>query len=354
MVQGIHPRVWSAFILIFLLGAVALPQEAFAGTSPAGQWVGTMRTPDDQEVDVFLNLDQQAAAWTGTLESEFLGETSVSGLKVTDTRISFTFKPEGAPFPAHFSGSYIAGDDRITGTFSLRGNSRFVKFKRVPGSETVALPAGAEPVEPARIRHDYHFGVSGRVSYWASLHVVKDENYNLNNLTAGDIAYDGTLHWFPMDGFNLFARYFRGGQKTTDNAGRLERYADIGVSADSYLKLDGFEFGIMGYLGSVMMRNSKFNPYLTFAGGKTKWELTEQGRGSTVVAIDQIPLEGNDWAFTFGLGTEYEFSQRVAMNFEWAWRYFLTGDTVKWPDPDNTWTNTHAWALSAGLTVGIF
>ena len=35
MSQGIHPRVWSAFVLIFLLGAAALPQAAFAGTSPA-------------------------------------------------------------------------------------------------------------------------------------------------------------------------------------------------------------------------------------------------------------------------------------------------------------------------------
>ena len=69
----------------------------------------------------------------------------MSGLKVTETRISFTFTPAGAPFPAHFSGSYIAGDDRVTGTFSLRGNSRFVKFKRVPGSEVVPLAPGQEP-----------------------------------------------------------------------------------------------------------------------------------------------------------------------------------------------------------------
>ena len=26
----------------------------------------------------------------------------------------------------------------------------------------------------------------------------------------------------------------------------------------------------------------------------------------------------------------------------------MTGDETKWPDPDNTWTNTHAWALSLG------
>jgi len=182
MSQGSHPRVWSAFILLGLLAALVAPVSALAGTTSAGEWTGTMRTPDGEEVDILLKLDQQGAVWTGTLESDAIGETTITGLKVTDTRISFTFKPEGAPFPAHFSGSYIAGDDRITGTFSLRGNSRFVKFNRVPGSEVVVLAPGAEPVEPARIRHDYKFALTARASYWAALHVVKDENYNMNNL----------------------------------------------------------------------------------------------------------------------------------------------------------------------------
>ena len=125
-----------------LLMVLVAPLSALAGTSPSGEWTGRMKTPDGQEVDIQLTLDQQGAAWTGVLESEYIGETTLSGLKVSDTQISFTFKPDGAPYPAHFSGSYIAGDDRITGTFSLRGNSRFVKFQRVPGSETVTLAPG--------------------------------------------------------------------------------------------------------------------------------------------------------------------------------------------------------------------
>ena len=158
MPQGIHPRVCSAFILLGLLVALTVPFVAQAGTSPAGEWTGTMRTPDGQEVEILLKLDQQGAAWTGTLESEAIGETAVTGLKVTDTRISFTFKPEGAPFPSHFTGTYIAADDRVSGSFSQRGVSRFVKFRRDPDTVLVhrlrgvlrALPAVQRGIDAGR------------------------------------------------------------------------------------------------------------------------------------------------------------------------------------------------------------
>jgi opacity protein-like surface antigen len=340
--------------MLGLLAAVFASIPAQAGTTPAGEWTGIMKTPDGQEVEILLKLDQQGSDWLGTLESDVIGETNVTGLKVTDTRIAFTFKPEGAPFPAHFSGSYIAGDDRITGTFSLRGNSRFVKFKRVPGSEVVALAPGTEPVEPAKIRHDYKFALTARASYWAALHVVKDENYNINNLTVGDWSFDGTLRYYILDSFNIFIRGYRGSQKTSSDQTKLDRYNDIGLVSQSTWKLDGIEFGVMGYLGNIMMRNSKFNPYLTAAGGIVQWELTKDARGSEVISIDDEPLMGEDPAVAFGLGTEYEISRSIALEFEWLWRYFLTGDETKWPDPDNTYSNTHAWSLSFGLTVGFF
>jgi len=309
MSQGIHPRVGSAFIMLGLLAALTVPIVAQAGTSPAGEWTGTMKTPDGEEVEILLVLDQQGSDWTGTLESEYIGEYTISGLKVTDTRNSFTFKPQSAPFHTHFSGSYLAGDDRITGTFSLRGNSRFVKFSRVPGSEVVALAPGAEPVEAARIRHDYKLALTARASYWAALHVVKDETYNLNTLTVGDWSFDGTLRFFVIDGFNIFLRGYRGSQKTTSDQSKLDPYNDIGLVSQSTWKLDGIEFGIMGYLGNVMMRNSKFNPYLTAAGGIVQWELTQGARGTEVIELDQQPFKGEDPAVAFGLGTEYEISK---------------------------------------------
>ena len=354
MSQGIHPRVLSAFVLLGLLAVLVIPVSALAGTNPAGEWTGKMRTPDGEEVAILLKLDQQGPDWTGTLESDAIGETTITGLKVTDTRISFTFKPEGAPYPAHFSGSYIAGDDRITGSFSLRGNSRYVKFQRVPGSEVVVLAPGEEIIEPARIRHDYHFAITGRASYWADVHVVKDENYNMNNLTVGDWSFDGTFRWYAMDGFNIFVRGYRGSQKTTSDQSRLERYNEIGMVSESTWKLDGYEIGIMGFLGNIMMRNSRFNPYLTAAYGIVNWELTEGARGTDVIELDQQPFKGEDPAVAVGFGTEYEISKHFALEFEWLWRYFMTGDEDKWPDPDNTFSNTHAWSLSAGLTFGFF
>ena len=351
MSQGIDPRV-RFVVLALLIGAICVPPAVMAGTTPAGEWQGTMKTPDGEEVDIFLTLAKEGTLWTGTLDSDAIGETLITGLRVTDTRISFTFQPEGAPFPAHFTGSYIAGDDRVTGTFSLRGNSRFVKFKRVPGSEIVPLAPGETPPEPVRVRHDYNFALQARGSWWAALHVVKDDNYNINTLTAGNWSGDVALNWFAADAFNLFFRYYRGGQGFTDNEDKLVRYEDMGLNKDSYLKLDGWDIGVKGYLGNVMMRKSKFNPYLSATAGSVTWELTEYERGTDILVIDQVPVEGTDIGVSFGIGTEYELSRSFALEFEWAWRYWMTADTEKWPDEDNTWSNTHAWALSAGLMWG--
>jgi hypothetical protein len=352
MSQGIHPRVRSAFLMLILGTALLLPLAAAAGTTPAGEWVGKVKTPDGDEVEILLNLDNAAGTWTGTLEYPLVGETTVMDLRVTDTRISFTFKVGGTPIPSHFSGSYIAGDDRVTGTFSLRGNSRFVKFNRVPGSEVMPIAPGEEPREPARVRHPYKFAATARFSWWAALHVTKDDYYVINDMTRSTANFDGAVKWFPLDGFNIFARYFRGGHNFTDDPVKLGQYEEIGLSADSYLKLDGFEIGVMGYLGNKIMRNSKFNPYLTGAFGQVDWALQASGRGSETLQEGLYPFEGTDLSAAFGIGTEYEINRRIVLEFEWLWRYFLTEDDKKW-DPDLTWSTTHAWSLSAGLTIGI-
>ena len=41
---------------------------------------------------VHLALDQQAGEWTGALDDPLLGETTITNLKVSETRIGFTFK----------------------------------------------------------------------------------------------------------------------------------------------------------------------------------------------------------------------------------------------------------------------
>ncbi|MCB1183754.1 hypothetical protein KDM41_09980 [bacterium] len=328
-----------------------LPLVAIAGTTPAGQWVGEVKSPAGDEVEIHLTLQKEGNNWTGTLEDPTMGETVVSNLRVTDTRISFTFKPANAPFPLHFSGSYVAGDDRVTGTFSLHGTSRFVKFKRVPGSEAVDVPAGEEPKTPARIRHEYSFAVTGRMSYWLALHVTKDDVYGINDLTRGTINFDGALKWFPMDGFNVLVRYFRGGHDLTDHPDKLAEFAHLGVSENSYIKLDGFEIGIQGFLGNKISPNSRFNPYLTGVIGQVDWALQENGRGSDSLVEGLYAFEGTGLSTGFGIGTEYELGSSLMLEFEWMWRYFLTEDADKW-DADTTWSNQHSWNLSAGLTFG--
>jgi len=352
MSQGIHPRVRYAVAMMVLCGTFLFATTTLAGTTPAGQWIGEVKTPDGDKVDINLSLSKEGTTWSGALEDPTMGETIVSNLKVTETRISFTFKPASAPFPLHFSGSYIAGDDRVTGTFSLHGNSRFVRFKRVPGSEQVAVSANAEPKIPARIRHDYNFGFTGRVNYWLALHVTQDDVLTMNDLTRATPNFDVSVKWFVMDGFNIFARYYRGGFNFTDDPLKLDPFAGMGLNGESYLKLDGIEFGVMGYLGNIMMPNSKFNPYLTGSLGQTSWSLAESGRGSDPIADGLYPFEGDNLAASFGIGTEYEITQKMALEFEWAWRYFMTEDDEKWPNPEEVWSNSHAWSLSAGFTIG--
>lgn len=295
MAQGIGPRVRSVLLAAAVGTALLLPLVATAAnTTPDGIWVGTMKTAEGEDFEVTLTINGSGSSWSGTLKDPFMGEVALQNLTVTATRISFFYRPANVPFPATFSGSYLAAKDRITGTFSMRGTSRFVKFERSP----IDLGAGpnaeaAAPAEPERERHAYSLAVTGRMSWWPSLHVVKAENHNLNNLTAAAANFDAALKWSVVDEFTVYGRYYRGGQNFTDNTARLDRYADIGLTADSYLKLDGWELGITGYLGNLMMRNSRFNPYLTAAVGKVSWELDSSGRGSDIIVLERNALEGS-------------------------------------------------------------
>lgn len=324
------------------------------GSGPAGVWVGRVRSTDGEESTVTLLLDKEGSDWLVRLEDPFVSQVRGQNVKVTDTLISFTFRPEGAPFPSHFTGTYIAAEDRVTGSFSQRGASRFVKFDRDPTTITLGLGPDGEPIQPPRVRHDYKLAATGRISYWPALHLVKDEYYNINNLTSSSMGFDLGLKYFVLDGFNVFVRGFRGGQGFTDDQAKLDQFAYMGLSSDAYLKLDGFEFGVMGYLGNKVTPNSAFNPYLTASAGWTSWEVTEDGRGSDVLDLDSNALTGSDFSAAFGLGTEYELNASMCLEFEFLWRYFMTEDETIWTNPDETWTNTHAWSLSAGFTYGFF
>lgn len=324
------------------------------GSGPAGVWLGKVRDSNGEESQVKLVLDNESGDYVATLEAPFAAKVQGEEVKVNDTMISFIFRPEGSPFPSNFTGTYVAAKDRVSGSFSQRGVSRFVKFKRDPSTVILGVGPDGEIIEPARVRHLHNFGLTGRLSYWSSLHLVKDEVYNLNTLTSGQLNYDGTLRWWAMDAFALFGRLYRGGQGFTDDPQQLALFEGIGLNSESTMKLDGWEVGMTGYLGNILDENSHFNPYFTGTVGKVDWEVNHGARGTEVLAIDEDLLQGKDWSFGVGLGTEYEVSPRLNLEFEWMWRYFSTEDTIIWIDPDHDWSNTHVWALSAGATFMFF
>jgi hypothetical protein len=353
MLKGINPRVLSVILIVVVIAVGLMPLSAMAANGPAGTWIGELRTPDGETV-IVLTLDDSTGDWVASLEEASMGYVKATNLNVTNTQVMFTFKPDGAPFPAHFTGFYAAGEDRVTGTISQRGASRFIKFHR-DFTSTIGvppLPPGQEPVIPPPVRHDYNFAVTGRLSQWFALHMVKDENYNMNNLTSSSLSLDLAVKYYPLDGFNVFVRGFRGGQNFGSEQEKLDRYTDIGLNADSFLTLDGFEFGVMGYFGNLLMRDSRFNPYLTGSVGTFSWELTESGRGTDILAIEEIPLEGSGVCMAAGLGTEYKLNEKMNLELDFMWRYFPTADDLVWEDPDNYWSSTHVWSMSFGLSYG--
>lgn len=367
MSRGINPRVWSVSLILVLVCLLGAPMDLFAqedaspaarkyraGSGPAGSWIGQVRDAEGEKFEIRLQLDKDGDDWQGVLDDPFQGQLAAGRLSVSQNRIGFTFRSPGAPFPSHFSGIYIAGDDRISGTVSQRGSSVLIKFKRDPQSIEIDMTdAMGEPIVPKRVRHPYRFAVTGRAALWPALHVVKAETYNINTLTSQSASFDGTLKFFVLDEFNVFLRAFRSGQNFTDDQ-KIAAFQDIGLTSDSTLLLDGVEVGVQGFLGNIIIPDSRFNPYLTGAIGESPWELTRGARGSEIIQILDMPVEGTDWVVSAGLGTEFELHSNFQLEFEFVWRYFMTQDEMVWEDPDNFWSNTHVWSLSAGLTWGIW
>ncbi len=347
-----HRRGIVSVVLLAALAVMLWNPAASLAADPEGEWVGKVKGPDKKDVEVKLAMKNEAGTWKASLTDQTLGEVTLTDVKVTGNSISFKFQPEGVPYPATFAGIFDPEHDRLSGTFAVRGSSRFVKFKRISGGDIVVKEE--EPKEPARIRHGYKFGLNGRLSQWAALHVVKDEVYNINAATKSTLNYDGAVKLYIQDGFCLYGRYYHGGQDFTDDPAVIGQWPELGISSGSYLKLDGWEVGVSGFFGNKLSKTSNFNPYLTAAAGQVSWELDRGSRGSDVVVLERNALEGTDLALSFGLGTEYDINQQLQLEFEVVWRYFLTEDDTVWPDVDNNWSNTHVWGLSFGATYGLF
>ncbi|MFH2051960.1 MAG: hypothetical protein ABIK96_05785 [bacterium] len=353
MSQVNHRGFAPVVFLTALIAMLAVPALTLAA-DPSGEWLGKAKNADGDEFEITLSLEKVPGGWAATLTDETIGDVELTDILVTGNSISFRYQPQGVPFPAHFLGTYDPEEDQLAGTFAIRGSSRFVKFKRISGGD-MPVAAQTEPKEPVRIRHDYRLGLNGRLSYWGAPHTVKDETYNLNDVTSGAGGnLDGAVYLYIQDGFCLYGRVYRGGLNFTDDPDKLGQWDEMGISSESYLTLDGWDLGIRGFLGNKVFPKSNFNPYLIGGMGKVNWELNATGRGSEVLSIERTPLEGSDWVFNAGIGCEYELSQKLQLEFEWLWRYFRTEDDVLWADVDRNWSHTHAWVFSFGASYGLF
>lgn len=214
-----------------------------------------------------------------------------------------------------------------------------------------AVPAAgdtAQIAEPELIRHPSALALSGAFCYWGGLHILKENVYDVNDLTDGGFAGDLGLRWYALDGLAISLHAVSGGMNFTDTKpGETAAIPIDGLSSDAYLEMKGLSFGLQAYLGQKLFPDSKFNPYMKGSILYMDWSLLDESGGESLV-FDNEPLEGTNAGVGFGLGTEYDLGDTIDLEFEWLWNYLLTEDDTKW-DEESMWTNTHYWTVSAGV-----
>ncbi len=316
---------------------------------------------DDEAREIQMEILPDGDEYRGTLSDTSVDETvELRDLAVSDRQntVSYNFRFEGAPFMSSFWGRYDEENDRIRGSMSIGGRSQPLTFERTsPGPESV-LDEFATDREPLPVKHPGKFAASARLSYWQPLYVLKEKVRNINDITTGQGAFDLGMRYHVVDYLAIQARYVRGGLGFDTNEKNLSLFDPVDgpqgntlshpITTDSELTMDGFEFSLVAFLGQNLLPDSKFNPFLSLLAGRTDWTLTRSGRGSDPLAIAEEPLEGTDWTFGGGLGTEYSLSERFGLEFEWMWAYTLTQDEARWSDVTEQWTNQHVFRLSLG------
>jgi hypothetical protein len=213
---------------------------------------------------------------------------------------------------------------------------------------TVTLIPGDEAVsEVVARRHPYRFGLTARGMRQFAIHVVKNEEYNVNDLTTKEWAFDGGVRWFAMDGVAINARYMRGGLGISDRPSDLARFDDLDGS--EFIKLDGFVFSLNTYVGNKLFPRSRINPYLVFCASRIDWAFTRGGRDGEPYTILEKPLEGTDLGLGGGIGLEYPLPPSgLLLEFEWTWHYVMTEDD-QMGTLDDIWTNTQFWLAGFGI-----
>jgi len=354
--------------------------EAAAGPAPAeespvarfdpsnpltGRWTAR---PSDKEKERELHLElglDSAGEWAGRLTDTGTDESNtLRDIEMGDNTVSFNFRPEGAPFLASFWGRYLPEEDEIRGSLSLGGRSQPLTFTRLGPAPGAQEDLFAEEKEPLPRKHFKPLGVVAHGSYWHPLYVIKEGVRNINDITTSSWAWDAGLRWYVLDTFAVGGRYVRGGVGFDTNAQNLALFDPTTnppgpqsdglrppITKDAFIAMNGFEFTMAGYVGPVLFPNSKFNPYVTGLIGRMDWELNVDGRGSEVITLRDEPVQGTDWTFGGGLGTEYAISQRIGLEFEWTWAYTVTQDDQLWPDTTYQWTSQHVFRFSFGGIV---
>jgi len=204
---------------------------------------------------------------------------------------------------------------------------------------------------PPRIRHHNNFAVVGRGTMLMPLHIVREDELNINDITTTSYGWDAGVRWYVIDDFAIGVRFFSGGLAFKASEGELELFDHLAdFSSASFHEFSGFEAVINAYFGDVMIPKAPINPFLTACFGKYDWTLTKSGRGSDPVMILDEEVTGSDYGIGMGLGVEYPVvSESLVLEFEWLWRYLLTQDEQRWKEIRTEWTNTHCWDLTLGI-----
>ncbi len=339
------------------------PVVNFDSSNPiSGSWA-VHPSEEDKARTLRLEIGRNAKnEWAGSITDTGTDElTPLRDINLGENTLSFNFRPEGAPFLASFWGRYLPEDDSLKGSLSIGGRSQPLTFERIGAAPGTTANEFADTRPPKPRKHLSHFAAAARVGYWHPIYVLKEKVRNINDITSSKTAFDGGVRWYVQDTIAFQARVFRGGLGFNTNDFNLSLFDPVDgpqgtgiaprITKDSYLKLDGWEFTINGYVGPSLFPDSRYNPYIIGLLGRTSWELDENGRGSKIITIFDEPVEGKDWHFGAGLGTEYAINERFGLEGEWTWVYTLTQDTQRWTNNTMQWTNTHAFRFSLGAIL---
>lgn len=229
-------------------------------------------------------------------------------------------------------------------------------------AETAAAAAEAE-VDVGN-KHPYSLSVTGSLLGMIPINILKEEIYDINDLTGNSAGFGVDLRLYLLDGLAFSVGGARTGfglvdGKTAEMDAINGRFEADPITPDNFIRLDGLNFSLITYLGNQLTPDSRFNPYIRGAVLYYDWALQENGRDSDTVVYQDKLIEGTDLGAGLGFGTEYRLGEKLMLDTELFWGYILTGDDILFEGlqaPSNGsyyWTNTHFWQLRLGLTLGL-